>query len=408
MNMDFDIGDVCALLDLTVRHRNMVSMDVDCPFCNNGRKGKLNINFEKGVYRCNYNPDHCGGTLSLYARYYNISHEEARADIIKRLHGGITNREAYHPPDGYKNLHATEIADLGIRHRTYSKMLQHLILTEMHKKALLDRGLTPERIAQNEYRSVPAFGSTQLAQSLLKQGCHLEGIPGFYQLEDGRWTIKFSLHASGILIPIRWIDGRIQGFQIRLDQPIDGAKYIWLSSIGKPHGTGSGSPAHFVGERDAPYVYLTEGGLKGDVTNCLCGKTLVCTAGVNNLKSVDGMLQELKRHGLKGVVEANDMDKLETLLCRENYSKGCDGCSHRQKFYMQEPCPHKKQRRADIQRGCRNAQKVCHTLGLSFRQLVWDVDKASGEWAGHWKGIDDFQYHCKIDQAILQKEVCHE
>lgn len=399
LNADFDIGDVCALLNLTVRHSTPISMDVDCPFCNNGRKGKLNINFEKGVYRCNYNPEHCGGTLSLYARYYNISNEQAREEIKERLQGGTVNREAYHPSKGYADLHTAKIADLDTRHHTYSRLLQHLILTGMHEKSLIARGLTVDHITRNEYRSVPAFGFTQLAQSLLLEGCMLEGVPGFYQLDDGRWTVKLSLHVSGILIPIRWIDGRIQGFQIRLDQPIDGAKYIWLSSIGKSHGTGSGSPAHFVGDPDSPYIYLTEGGLKGDVAHCLCGKTLVCTAGVNNPKSLEPMLRELQKRGLKGIVEANDMDKLESLRCRGDYSKGCDGCQHRPVFYLQGLCPHKQQRRADIQRGCRNAQKVCHTLNLSFQQLVWDLDKATGEWAGHWKGIDDYQYHCKIENA---------
>lgn len=400
-DFDIDIGDVCALLDLTVRHQNAVSMDVDCPFCNNGRKGKLNINFAKGVYRCNYNPEHCGGTLSLYARYYNISTEQARAEIQTRLQGGDVNRKAYHPPAQNDSQPPSKQAGLDVRHHTYTQLLHHLNLTNMHEKALLSRGLTPERIRQNEYRSVPAFGCTQLAQSLYKKGCQLDGVPGFYQLEDGRWTIKFSLHMSGILIPIRWIDGRIQGFQIRLDQPMDGAKYIWLSSIGKPHGTGSGSPAHFVGDPNAAHVYLTEGGLKGDVTNCLAGITLVCTAGVNNQKSIEPMLQELKQRGLKGVVEANDMDKLESLICRENYSKDCGECTQRQASYGQKPCPHKLQRRKNIQRGCKKAQRVCCELGLSYQQLVWDMDKETGEWAGHWKGIDDFQYHCKIEQHAL-------
>ena len=72
-DFDFDIYDVCILLDLKERRRTANSMYVDCPFCNNGKKGKLNINFEHNVYRCNYNPEHSGGMLDLYARLHNIT-----------------------------------------------------------------------------------------------------------------------------------------------------------------------------------------------------------------------------------------------------------------------------------------------------------------------------------------------
>lgn len=67
------------------------------------------------------------------------------------------------------------------------------------------------------------------------------------------------------------MDGLICGMQIRLDTPLrrrddppgkSGAKYIWLSSIGKPYGVTSGSPLHFVGEPFAKTVYVTEGLLK--------------------------------------------------------------------------------------------------------------------------------------------------
>ena len=46
---NFTILDVAGLLNLEVRHRGGKSIDVDCPLC--GKKGKMNLNMEKNVFR---------------------------------------------------------------------------------------------------------------------------------------------------------------------------------------------------------------------------------------------------------------------------------------------------------------------------------------------------------------------
>ena len=66
----YDIRDVVRVLNLTIRRKNAKSYDVDCPFCNH-KTGKLNINIEKNVFRCNYCDAH-GGMLDLYSRLYNV------------------------------------------------------------------------------------------------------------------------------------------------------------------------------------------------------------------------------------------------------------------------------------------------------------------------------------------------
>lgn len=66
---------------------------------------------------------------------------------------------------------------------------------------------------------------------MLGNGCMLEGVPGFYTRLDNTYDINFYSALSGILIPIRSIEGKIQGFQIRVDRPINGNKYIWFSSV---------------------------------------------------------------------------------------------------------------------------------------------------------------------------------
>ncbi len=49
---------------------------------------------------------------------------------------------------------------------------------------------------------------------------HLQGVPGFYQDDAGRWTINFGSRTAGILLPAVGMDGLICGMQIRLDTPL--------------------------------------------------------------------------------------------------------------------------------------------------------------------------------------------
>lgn len=64
---DYDISDVVNLLKLQVRHKNSVSLDVNCPFCGE-TKGKMNVNLRKNVFRCN-RCDVSGGMLDLYGSF---------------------------------------------------------------------------------------------------------------------------------------------------------------------------------------------------------------------------------------------------------------------------------------------------------------------------------------------------
>ena len=57
----FGIMDVVELLHLHIRRRQADSAYTDCPFCGD-RRGKMNVNFVKNVWRCNYCGEH-GGML---------------------------------------------------------------------------------------------------------------------------------------------------------------------------------------------------------------------------------------------------------------------------------------------------------------------------------------------------------
>ena len=79
----YDITDVVHLLQLRVRHKNSSSMDVNCPFCGE-TKGKMNVNLQKNVFRCN-RCDASGGMLELHGRLHGVSSAEANRQIREAL-----------------------------------------------------------------------------------------------------------------------------------------------------------------------------------------------------------------------------------------------------------------------------------------------------------------------------------
>ena len=87
------------------------------------------------------------------------------------------------------------------------------------------------------------------------------------QERDNTYGIQFHKKASGILIPVCALDGRVEGFQIRLDHPIEDKKYIWFSSSNQFRGASIGGPVHFIGNPAAKTVYVTEGALKANVAH---------------------------------------------------------------------------------------------------------------------------------------------
>lgn len=82
----FDISDIVFLLNLKIRRKNQTSWDCDCPFC--GKEGKLNINLEKNVFRCNKCGEG-GGQLQLYSKVYGLDRATACEQIKNYLGKGI-------------------------------------------------------------------------------------------------------------------------------------------------------------------------------------------------------------------------------------------------------------------------------------------------------------------------------
>lgn len=255
----FTIMDVASLLRLNIRREGSGHIYVDCPICGD-RRGKMNLNLTKNVWRCNYCGEG-GGMLALYAKVYRISNSDAYKEICDALQTGSA-ASAYSTPSPAgpnKEMPQAERASEQEIHRTFTAMMSALSLTPAHREHLRSkRGLTDAQIDQFGFKSTPPPEFCRiLARQLAEFGYRVQGVPGFYIDGYGKWTIKFHRRTSGILIPIRSVEGLLCGLQTRLDKPIrdkddppekSGIKYLTLSSIGKNMGTTSKCPIHIEAE----------------------------------------------------------------------------------------------------------------------------------------------------------------
>ena len=366
----FTIMDVAALLRLNIRRRGAGYIYADCPLCGS-RRGKLCINLTKNVWSSNCCGE-SGGMLSLYARVYRISNSEAYREICDELQTGNFAPEyaVSENPFVEESTPQSERAPAQILHQTYSMLLSMLSLSPGHRKHLKEvRGLTDEQIDAFGFKSTPPpYLCRSLTDRLIKQGCTVQGVPGFYLNDKGSWAVKFYQRTSGILIPYRGVDGMLQGFQIRLDRPIRGendppdkvgAKYLPLTSAKKLMGTSSGNLLHFVGDPCARVVYVTEGGLKAYIAHALMGRTFAATVGANNTGGLDELFSFLSHNGTEEIIEAEDMDK-----------------------YSNE----------GVGKGASKVYQLATAHGLKCRRLTWNPN---------YKGIDDWQL------ALRRKEHEH-
>lgn len=354
----FGILDVVELLHLKRRRPGPNSFYVDCPFCGDHR-GKMNVNYVKNVWRCNYCGEY-GGMLNLYARYHNITSSDAYREICDALQVGGASLNSAHQKRGAsaRDSHSEfpgatpalggKEKSMGSRpdevpqsprasvqeiHQTLSLLFGMLSLSPAHRAHLRSpkRGLTDEQINSLGFKSTPPpFLCRSLTERLMKQGCTVQGVPGFYLDDSGTWSVKFYRRTSGILIPAVGIDGLIHGAQILLDTPIKdkddppdkaGTKYIWLSSSSQNMGVTSGSPVHFIGNPFARTIYITEGLLKADIAHCLMNRSFVAIAGANNVRQLDPLFTLLAQNGTELIVEANDMDKFSNTMTNKGASK---------------------------------------------------------------------------------------
>ena len=360
----FSIVDVASLLSVQNKKSKAQSIDSNCPFCFKIRK--FNMNIISNVYRCNY----CGasgGMLDLYMQFHpDISNRsEAYHAIREALSVGYSNGYTQtQKRTEIRSIPQSTIAMPWELHKTYSFLFSLLSLSPKHKQDLLRRGLTEEQIERYGYKSTPAYGFVNLANKIIDSGCKVEGIPGFYFDDKGQWTIRFHSKSTGIIIPVLSSSGQIQGAQIRLDNPFEGRKYIWLSSAEKPKGVSSGSPVHFAGSTNVKTICVTEGGLKGTIAHCLTGWTFACLAGAGQYASFSKFIPALKSNGVEEIAVAYDMD-----------------------LYTNK----------QVMKHCLAILCAARDAGLSARVMKWNPIN---------NGVDDHYWAKELKQLLLVKMEC--
>lgn len=105
------------------------------------------------------------------------------------------------------------------RDKSYRELLAQLTLHPDDKADLLRRGLTEEEIERTGFKSVTKYHTLDKAVNPKLPGLNAQGK----QLYNS---------GEGYLIPVKDVNGYILACQIRLRNPLDGSRYLWLSSRG--------------------------------------------------------------------------------------------------------------------------------------------------------------------------------
>ncbi len=349
----FTIADIIPLLGLPYPPYGQTSYYVQCPCCDdNPRKRHLNINVAKNVFRC----PRCGvsgGIFDLYSLFTGVPRENVYKALVERLNPTAPiERKKIRIVQQPAVIKEYPITDIETRHATYSALLNRLSLSNDHLENLLSRGLNPNDIEKLGYKTTPIAGMTAIARQLREEGQYLSGVPGFYRAENDAWT--FIKEQRGILIPVRDIDGRIQGLQIRRDDAHK-RKFRWVSSTDMKDGCKAEGSTHLAGKVTSSLI-LTEGPMKADVINVLTGLSVLAVPGVNALTQLQSTLEKMRERGLVEIRTAFDMD-----FCIN---------------------PH-------VQNGFNNLIKLLDEMGFRYGTYVWDA---------RYKGLDDYIWEYQMNK----------
>ena len=145
-----------------------IEVQARCPFCDD-KSHHLYLNTEEGLCYCH----RCGtggNSITLYAKITGVDNKTAYRQLVDKV---ATVRAT--PPPAQK----AKLAPLALRHDVYYDLLDLLTLSDFHQKQLLKRGLSPERIKENRYRSMPAsYSARKRIAAKLSASYPLKGVPG--------------------------------------------------------------------------------------------------------------------------------------------------------------------------------------------------------------------------------------
>lgn len=192
---------------------------------------------------------------------------------------------------------AVERAPASVLDEAYRAVLSALRLTEAHAADLERRGLDARQVAERGYRSLPLEGRSALAALVVERvgEAAARGVPGLRVAErEGRtwWTFG---GATGLLIPVRDVAGRIVALKVRRDGDGEGPRYTYVSSA-QHGGAGALLAVHvplLSEETDCTRLRISEGELKSDVASALTYLPTLSLPGVGSWRAVLPVLRQL-------------------------------------------------------------------------------------------------------------------
>lgn len=273
-----------------------VSAERMCPVCN--KHDRCKIAPDGNAARCFRVSDQVAGWRCT-RRHGNGGGTFHRVGSTPPTINGRPSRSTTQPQSTKKSALPPHTID-----RIYRRLLELCPITGLHGGALLRRGFTKDEIERRGYGTMPISRDAiikKMSEQFSAQA--LLAMPGF-ALVDG--VMKLG-GASGLIVPVRNVDGMIVALKVRSDKPGKGMpRYSYLSSVG--HGGYSpGSPCHvplgICGS--APVVRITEGELKADVAYAISGVPTISFAGVDNWKSVIPVLKTLAAESVHVSIDAD-------------------------------------------------------------------------------------------------------
>lgn len=198
-----------------------------CPFCQNSeeKNGYLKINTISNVYICK-KCESSGSSIDLYANLKYISTKEAFKMLLKETPVLDNMPYTYNNP----------VKDEYYRDIVYRSFLEMQCLNNLHYKKLKEMNFTDDYIKDNLFKSIENDNhrKKEICRKLQEQGLKLDGIPGFFQDTDFKWSYKSH---NGIFIPVA-LNNKIQGLRILLDKGYGlDTENIWFSSNNEYNGT---------------------------------------------------------------------------------------------------------------------------------------------------------------------------
>ncbi|MEE1503854.1 MAG: hypothetical protein UGF89_06395, partial [Acutalibacteraceae bacterium] len=142
--VELEIIDVINLLQLPKPTRNTgKEFPMKCPVCcsESGRK-TLYVNFEKNTFNC-FKCAASGRTTSFYLLFTGMEDTpENRKIAYRNIKDGILNPHYVPSQKPENNIVQSNLADISVRNKTYTLLLNFLTLEAHHRENLIGRGLT--------------------------------------------------------------------------------------------------------------------------------------------------------------------------------------------------------------------------------------------------------------------------